>query len=67
MCIRDSIKDRPLKATLPDVDKVELFTLQMASDLYWTFDQKVENLMEQLESTSIKAGEFRHFWKTQYS
>eukprot|EP00973_Karenia_brevis_P057203 7958871-Karenia_brevis.AAC.1 len=39
----------------------------MASDAYWTFDQKVEYLMEQLESTSIKAGEFRHFWKTQYS
>eukprot|EP00973_Karenia_brevis_P087624 12151580-Karenia_brevis.AAC.1 len=60
------VKDRPLKANLPDIDKVELLTLQMASDLYWTSDQKVEYLMEQLENTSIKADEFRRFWQTQY-
>eukprot|EP00973_Karenia_brevis_P036445 5025281-Karenia_brevis.AAC.1 len=38
----------------------------MASDHYWTYDQKVEYLMEQLEKTSITADEFRKFWKRQY-
>eukprot|EP00973_Karenia_brevis_P022183 3052518-Karenia_brevis.AAC.1 len=57
------VKDRALKARLPDIDKVELFTVQMG---YWTYDQKVEYLMEQLEKTSITADQFRKFWKKQY-
>eukprot|EP00973_Karenia_brevis_P007482 1012425-Karenia_brevis.AAC.1 len=60
------VKNRPLKAILPDIDKVTLFILPMGDAASWTFDRKMEYLMEQLENSTIKADDFRHFWKTQY-
>eukprot|EP00973_Karenia_brevis_P046054 6379245-Karenia_brevis.AAC.1 len=54
------IKDRRLKAKLPDIDKVELFTIQMGHS---TYDQKVAYLKQQMKETSISADQFRSYWK----
>eukprot|EP00973_Karenia_brevis_P011890 1614637-Karenia_brevis.AAC.1 len=54
------IKDRKLKAKLPDIDKVELFTIQMG---HTTYDQKVAYLKKQMKESSIKADQFRAYWK----
>eukprot|EP00973_Karenia_brevis_P048702 6758067-Karenia_brevis.AAC.1 len=57
------IKDRRLKARLPDIDKVELFTIQMGQS---TYDQKVAYLKQQLTETTITADQLRAYWKEQY-
>eukprot|EP00973_Karenia_brevis_P085141 11816920-Karenia_brevis.AAC.1 len=52
--------------TLPDIDRVKLFILPMGTVNHWTFDRKVSYLIEQFTKSTIKAEEFRNFWKNQY-